>query len=278
MASFLERAIRSVLDQNYTNLEYIIIDGGSRDGSVEIIKKYEQHLAYWVSEKDQGQSDALNKGLKFCSGDIIAWLNADDYYEPGVLETVSNWFIKNPEKNILVGACRMFGVGVLENMIQPKTVNKGTLTAYWQSYFVPPQPSIFFSKSMLDKVGILDTRLHYAMDLDLWLRMSRYEEFVCIPEVLSNYEIHTESKSGSGDGFDKFEKEWKQVCDCFVAGMPLGFRIKHNLRKVFFIAKKSIAKSVFYINKCIFFVLGIVVRAFKKLTGIKRLGVLSAEK
>jgi hypothetical protein len=131
---------------------------------------------------------------------------------------------------------------------------------------------------MLNKVGILDTRLHYAMDLDLWLRMSRYEDFVCIPEVLSNYEIHAESKSGSGDGFDKFEKEWKQVCDCFVAGMPLDFRIKHTLRKGFFIATKGIVKSVFYIYKCIFFVLGIVLRAFKKLTGIKRLGILSSEK
>jgi hypothetical protein len=129
---------------------------------------------------------------------------------------------------------------------------------------------------MLDKVGILDMRLHYAMDLDLWLRMSRYEDFVCIPEVLSNYEIHSESKSGSG--FDKFEKEWKQVCEFFVVDMPLGFRINHTLRRWYFIAKKSIVKSVFYINKCIFFVLGIVVRAFKKLTGIKRLGILSSEK
>ena len=100
---FLERTILSILNQNYPNLEYIIIDGGSTDGSVEIIKKYEKYLACWVSEKDKGQSDAINKGFKKASGDIIAWQNSDDIYLPGVFEKVALLFSKRKDMDVVFG-------------------------------------------------------------------------------------------------------------------------------------------------------------------------------
>ena len=104
---FLEQTIVSVLGQNYPNLEYVIIDGGSTDNSVEIIKKYEQHLAYWVSEKDKGQADAINKGLKFCTGEIFNWLNSDDYLENGALYKIAAAF-ENPVIDMVAGVVRNF--------------------------------------------------------------------------------------------------------------------------------------------------------------------------
>ena len=102
---FIEETIRSVILQNYPNLEYIIIDGGSTDGSVEIIKKYEKYLTYWVSEPDSGQSEAINKGWKIATGDIIAWLNSDDMYMPYALSTIASMYAANPDKIIFQGSC-----------------------------------------------------------------------------------------------------------------------------------------------------------------------------
>ena len=277
MASFLERAILSVLNQNYINLEYIIIDGGSTDGSVDIIKKYEQHLAYWISENDSGQSDALNKGFRRCSGEIIAWLNSDDYYEPGTLEKVNKWFVDNPDRNMLVGGCRMFGADIRANNIQPKVVTKNTLCKYWESYFIPPQPSIFFTKHIFDKTGYLDTRLNYAMDLDLWLRMSRFEDFCCIPDILSNYEVHNESKTGSTNGFDKFRQEWKLVCSRFIKTMPIKFRSKLACGKYIFKLKYFLNYLIKILKNGLLYLLGKGVQYLKNIFGIKRIGLFSAE-
>ncbi len=105
--NFLEQTILSVLDQQYPNLEYMVIDGGSRDASVSIIRRYEKHLAYWVSEKDAGQSDAINKGLRRATGQVINWLNSDDYYEPRTLFTVAEHF-GEPGTRVLCGRSRLF--------------------------------------------------------------------------------------------------------------------------------------------------------------------------
>src|SRR5882672_3579012 len=105
--SYLEKTILSVLDQEYPNIEYIVIDGGSTDNSVDIIKKYEKHLKYWVSEQDRGQSNAINKGFSHATGDLLAWLNSDDYYMPGALWTLATMAMANPEASAFVGTGRV---------------------------------------------------------------------------------------------------------------------------------------------------------------------------
>ncbi|WP_276373579.1 glycosyltransferase family 2 protein [Chryseolinea sp. H1M3-3] len=209
---YLERTILSVVDQNYPNLEYIIIDGGSTDNSVEIIKKYEGRISYWISEKDRGQSHAINKGFQKATGDIVAWINSDDWYEAGVFEEVCRNYAHD-SRGIWIGDCIVQYEGRSKSRIlRPKKVTFNSMLRYWKSNFCPPQPSIFFSYNCLKKVGFLDEQLHYAMDLDLWLKMARHFNFYYVPKIFSNYLIHNESKSGAGKGFKKFRKEWRMVC------------------------------------------------------------------
>jgi glycosyltransferase involved in cell wall biosynthesis len=212
-AETLERTILSVLEQEYPNLEYFIIDGGSTDHSVEIIKKYASKLTYWISEKDRGQSHAINKGLLKATGEIIAWINSDDWYNTGSLLKIASIF-QNSKVDLLIGACQIiYPTEPNKNyIVSPNNVSFETLIRFWQSSFCPPQPSMFFSKSALDKVGLLNEDLNYAMDLDLWLSISRYFDVKCISDVLSNYPIYEKSKSGSSNGFEKFEDEWKSIC------------------------------------------------------------------
>lgn len=209
---YLERTIRSVLEQNYPNLEYIIIDGGSTDTSVEIIKKYESKISYWVSEKDQGQSHAINKGFEKITGDIVAWINSDDWYEAGVFDEIVKNYKINP-LGIWIGDCtRHYEKKNKVWLLKPKIPTFQSLLRFWRKSFCPAQPSIFFPNAALKAAGLLDESLHYAMDLDLWIKMSRNFKFYYVGKNLSNYLIHDDSKSGSGDGFKKFRAEWKSVC------------------------------------------------------------------
>ena len=209
---FIEKTIQSVLNQNYPNLEYIIIDGGSKDNSVDIIKKYEKNLTYWVSEKDNGQSEALNKGFKKASGEIIAWINSDDWYEGNVFEIVANYF-RNSGASIIAGNCKMIYEGAAEkNFIdKPGKITSIRMLQYWKPFFCPPQPSIFFKNEALEKAGYINETLSYGMDLDLWLRLSKKYKFKYVDILFANYLIHDASKSGSSNGFEKFVPEWKSV-------------------------------------------------------------------
>jgi glycosyltransferase involved in cell wall biosynthesis len=198
---FLEETIRSVLLQNYPNLEYIIIDGGSPDNSVEIIKKYEQWLTYWNSEKDKGQSDAINKGLMHCTGDIFNWINADDYYEPDTLNIIGYNFVKNMSINVICGQERQL---FNDNSNSLKIVKHGTVVnkSFEVTLFLRQidQPVTFFRKSVIDCIGMLNTNLHYFMDAELWLRyLMRYgqDNFLKIDHVLANFRHHASSKTDS---------------------------------------------------------------------------------
>jgi glycosyltransferase involved in cell wall biosynthesis len=194
---YLERTIRSVLDQNYANLEYIIIDGGSGDESVEIIKKYHDRLAYWVSEPDAGQSNAINKGFARATGTILAWLNSDDCYLPGTLETISEAALTHPEAGAFVGAGDL--VDPMGQLICRKRPSRDiTLeTLYeWMRGADFNQPSCFFRDTAWRAVGPLDESIHIAFDVDLWMRMTKAGcRFFPIDRCLSQSLSHPTAKT-----------------------------------------------------------------------------------
>lgn len=208
---FIEKTILSVIEQPYENIEYIIIDGGSTDNTLDIIKKYEDRIDYWVSEPDNGQSSALNKGFSKATGDVLAWINSDDYYELDIFDKVMKKFT-DPDVYILNGNCMMHYADSETTFIdKPGLVNTSRMLRYWRPFFCPPQPSIFFRREVWVEVCPLDESLNYSMDLDLWLKMSLRNKFTFYNEVLSHYLIHDSSKSGSEGGFKKFVPEWRKV-------------------------------------------------------------------
>lgn len=195
---YLEQTIDSVLSQNHPNLEYIIIDGGSTDGSVEIIKKYEKHLDYWTSEKDNGQSHAINKGFVHATGDIFNWLNSDDYYLPDALKTVTEHFV-DPSLSVLCAKSRIVQEG--------KTIKISSGTDIYESNLAKTigwaridQPETFFRKSCLDKIGGVNQNLHYVMDKELWMRYLFHFGLDGVKEVddqLVAFRLHETSKTST---------------------------------------------------------------------------------
>jgi glycosyltransferase involved in cell wall biosynthesis len=174
-AGFIEQTICSVLGQGYPNLEYIIIDGGSTDGTVDLIRKHERHLAYWVSEKDGGQSNAINKGLKLATGDIIAYMNSDDYYLDDVFERVADAHRERPDVDLWHGRCRIvdqFGAKVDERI---GSINRyDEMLDLWDVWwkrrnFV--QPEVFWTKRVGEKIGAFREDLYLVMDYEYWLRI-----------------------------------------------------------------------------------------------------------
>jgi glycosyltransferase involved in cell wall biosynthesis len=194
---FLEETIRSVLLQSYPNLEYIIIDGGSSDNSVEIIKKYEPWLTYWISEKDQGQSDAINKGFKQATGDIYYWINSDDILCKNALNQVVSFWQNHPDCNFLTGDGHFFNSQENEHnfiyYIEAGSYTFEQLLAYHQQYL--PQPSVFFSAKVWQNIKQVKTNLCYAMDIDLWLRIIKNYPLYYLPECLSYLRLHQDSKT-----------------------------------------------------------------------------------
>jgi len=195
--AFLEQTILSVLNQNYPNLEYIVIDGGSHDDSVEIIKKYEKHLFYWVSEPDNGQANAINKGLKLASGEIVTWLNSDDYYVDNALSVVASYYMENPFE-FLAGSVNM--VDEDGNFLRTNSSSWPELQeGFFNNKVNIPQPGSFFTKSLIYKIGLLDENFHYAMDFDFWVRARLNDiEMKMVPDVFTNFRVHDNSKSSEG--------------------------------------------------------------------------------
>lgn len=192
---FLEKCIQSILSQDYPNLELIIIDGGSTDESVEIIKKYENQLTFWVSEKDEGQADAINKGLKHATGEIFNWLNSDDYLEPGALFKCAEAYKENPSAAGWIGGCRRIdGKGRILNVIYPNGFNRENIGQNWygtQFY----QPSCFLSTKIVKEINGLDKNLYIALDLDLWIRVLEKGSFFAGKGIWSNAVIHAQAKT-----------------------------------------------------------------------------------
>lgn len=197
---FIEETILSVLDQNYPNLEYIIIDGGSTDNTRDIIRKYEDRITYWVSEKDNGQSHAINKGLRKATGDIVAWLNSDDYYLPNTLQLVAETFQKNTKsKHWLIGNCITIGDMVWQ--FEAKKYQPSEILAFWKN--VIGQPAVFWSRNLLPNGDFLNEDLKYAMDLDLWLRFSEKSKPLAVKSDLAVARYYSETKTSKG-AYDRY--------------------------------------------------------------------------
>jgi glycosyltransferase involved in cell wall biosynthesis len=200
---YLEKTIISVLSQNYPNLEYIIVDGGSTDNSVEIIKKYEKSLKYWVSEPDQGQSNAINKGFKHAKGDLLTWLNSDDSYIPGALHKVAGAAMAKPQAHVFVGEGQIVDeMGRVRYYRKPSAEIDIESIYNWLRGGDFMQPSCFFRQSAWNLAGPLDEDLHISLDLDLWLRMAKKGcKFVRIPELLSTALSHQSAKTAAFENF-----------------------------------------------------------------------------
>ncbi len=191
-AKFLEETILSVLNQGYPNLEYIIIDGGSTDTSVEIIKKYEKQLSYWVSEKDSGQSEAINKGLRKASGEIVAWLNSDDLYCENTLKHIGSLFLEHPEAGIIYGDVMNFR----EDTSEMRVVNQFEIVDFFSRISLH-QPSIFWRRELLAETDLLDETLYYCMDYDLWMKLFLNYTSLKVDAVFSLFREHSSSKTNS---------------------------------------------------------------------------------
>lgn len=167
-AEFLERTILSVLNQNYPDLEYIIIDGGSNDGSVEIIRKYEAWLSYWVSEKDAGQSDALNKGFARATGDIVGWQNADDIYLPGAFYEAAQVFVEPPDVDVVFA--NRLDMDKEDNVISESRFTPFSIISYCYEGMPLSNQSAFWRRELFSSIGMIDVDLDVAMDYEFFLR------------------------------------------------------------------------------------------------------------
>jgi glycosyltransferase involved in cell wall biosynthesis len=199
-AQYLEQTILSVLNQGYPNLEYMIIDGGSADGSVELIRKYEKSLAYWVSEPDRGQTHAINKGLERATGELIAYLNSDDYYLPGALRRVAEEYIARPEADLFYGKCR-----IIDETGARTDQRTGSISSYeeivdlwgvWWRRRNFVQPEVFWTKRITERIGLFREELHFVMDYEYWTRMFRCgSRSAFIDDEISCFRLHREQKS-----------------------------------------------------------------------------------
>lgn len=195
-AGFLEQTIRSVLLQNYPNLEYIIMDGGSTDGSADIIRRYERWLTFWVSEPDKGQSQAINRGLAKATGDVLCWLNSDDCFLPHTLATVGKTLADGSSNFALAGHClRINGDGSPPVFLRGRYSNRRRLLEFWKGYEMH-QPAIFWRREVLETVGLLDESLHLTMDFDYWTRIAERYDFVNVDQVLACCNYHEAAKTG----------------------------------------------------------------------------------
>ncbi len=193
---FLEKTILSVLNQSYPNLEYIIIDGGSTDGSVEIIQKYEKYLSYWVSEKDQGQVYALNKGFSRATGDIIGWQNSDDIYMPFAFRQTAELFLKHSDVDIVFG--NTIFIDENETPIgELRFTPFSLLTHFYEGMSITNQSS-FWTRDVFSRIGMLDTRFQFSMDYEFFLRAAKNNmKFRLFHTYFGAFRVHLSAKSST---------------------------------------------------------------------------------
>jgi glycosyltransferase involved in cell wall biosynthesis len=211
---FIEKTIRSVLDQNYPNIEYIVMDGGSTDGSVEIIKRYENRLTYWESHRDDGQADAIYRGFERGTGEILGYLNSDDLLLPGCLEKVGNWFMKHPEEEWVVGGSVIIDPdgkpiirsrrGIPEADLGVKVTFKRLLLHNCGGFH---QPASFWRRDVFFASGGFDRSLRFCFDYDMYLRLAKRKNSGHIKSFLAAFRYHPASKTNTLDNVFHTENE-----------------------------------------------------------------------
>jgi glycosyltransferase involved in cell wall biosynthesis len=198
-APFLETTIQSVLAQTHPEIEYIIIDGGSTDGSVDIIKRYADagKLAYWVSEPDQGQTEAINKGFARAKGEVLAWLNSDDTLEPQAAAEAVAYLREHPEVGMVYGDANF--INAQGDVIGKFPARQTDYDLLRQGYVHVSQQASFFRANLWRQVGPLDPSFYFAMDYDLWVRLARLAPLVYMPRQWANFRLHGDAKTIAAD-------------------------------------------------------------------------------
>ncbi len=236
---FIEDNILSVLNQEYSNVEHIIIDAGSKDQTLDILKKYDKYLT-WISEPDNGQSEGLNKGFKRATGDIIGWINSDDRLAPGALIKVAEFFNCNPEEIAVVGNQAVINVnGEIQRVIKSREYTADYLINHARGI---TQNSTFFKRELFKKIGYLNEKLNYAMDSDLFIRIAKIKTMAYINETLGEFRIQPASKTARGTFL--FSKELIGIRrryggKCFSPGMINDFYVitTEPLRRIVWLRK-----------------------------------------
>ena len=198
-AAYLEKTILSVLNQDYPNIEYIIMDGGSDDGSSDIIRRYQDRLAYWESVKDKGQTDAINKGFSHANGEVLAWLNSDDILYPRAVSEAVSFLTKHPECGLVYGNSDFIDAdGKVIGRFNAKQTDYRKLT---QGYVHIPQQAAFWRADLWKQVGPLDDSIYFAMDYDLWLRLAKISrvEYLKEAEPWAAFRLHADAKTIAED-------------------------------------------------------------------------------
>lgn len=239
---FIESCLQAVINQNCISVEHIIVDGGSRDRTIDIVKKYAENYPHirWISEKDQGQSDAMNKGIQLAKGEILNFLNVDDYYEPNVLNRVLELFQNLPEPSFLVGNCNVWDdSGKLKKLNRPKKLKLTDLLLGAEINPHPINPSAYFYHASLhQKVGLYKIDQHYTMDVDFILRAAQVAHMQYVNETWGNYREITGTKTvidwTSGEGARRSSlllKQYREQLPLFTQWRLMALSFVLNLPK-----------------------------------------------
>lgn len=252
---FIRQAIDSVLNQRYPRLELLVMDGGSNDGTVNILKEYGNSIR-WVSRKDRGQSDAINQGLKAACGEIVAWLNSDDLYEPSSLHIVGRHFAGHPDSLWAFGFCSVIDEkgNEIRNFVsryKEFRMRRYTFSAHLTENFIP-QMGVFFRKKALSLTGYLDETLYWAMDYDLWLRLGKISRPNLIDVRIAKFRMYPATKSVSG-----FRKGFRE-------DLSVATRYAENDFRILFLHRFHNAKIVLIYSMISFF--SSITRSLKKIT------------
>ncbi len=196
---FIEQTIKSIIDQGYPNLEYFVMDGGSTDETVSILKKYDEYIDFWTSAPDKGQAAAINKGFAMASGEILTWLNSDDTYEPGVLAAVGKAFQENPGFDVVSGRCCIWYGDNRNKLVAPSPLRSFDdflkIKTNWMNGRLIVQPEAFFRRRAFDKVGGIREEFFYCFDTCMWMDMAKKAcSFHSIDQHWANLRIHKAQK------------------------------------------------------------------------------------